>query len=428
MAGGNCPAHLGFDESSHCAGVLVGMNGMKFASAATTQLDTGRAALEVRQSLERQLGVGVTPDLIVFFATRVHVRCADVIVSTLQAAWREAALLGTTAVSVLHPSAAEQNRPTLAALAARLPGVGLVPFRMKLEDFEQAPIGLEKWQGLLETSPDPKLIILLADPFTTPATELLDTLNAVAPGVRAVGGLASGARRQGGHTLVLNDSLHRSGLVGVALSGNLRADTIVSQGYRPVGRAFRVTRATGNVVQELSGVPALEALERMVSTLPREEQVLLRRGLMLGEAIGKPAEGVGRGSFLIRPVVGLDHEEGAISLAGLVDEGQTIRFQVWDNTLLDDLRMLLLPQLADSAAAGSLLFGSWPGRRAPQSDELSAREIELTLGYSLPLAGFRTSGEIGPLGGINYVHTHTAALTLLRPAEGVPRPAAHAVE
>ncbi len=388
---------------------------MKFATAATTQTDTAKAAQELVADLERQLGGGgKPPDLVMFFATPPHAQFTGVILSTLQEAWTDSAILGTTAANVLHPVVSRPARSAITGVAAHLPGVAVVPFRMKLDDFERTPICLDKWQGLLETGPDPRLLILIADPFTTPTAEILESLEMVAPGLQAVGALASGAKRPGGHILALNDSLHRSGLVGVSLAGNLRADVIVSQGYKPVGRFFRATRVEGNVVLELSGVPALQALEQMVSGLSREEQTLLRRGLMLGEAVGEE-EDPGRGDFLIRPVVGLDHEEGAISVAGLVGEGHRIRFQVWDDTLLEDLKLMLLPQIADTAAAGGLLFGSWPGRRPTPELRFSISEIQNTLGYPLPIAGFRGSGEIGPIRNMNYLHTHTAVLALIRP-------------
>jgi small ligand-binding sensory domain FIST len=149
---------------------------------------------------------------------------------------------------------------------------------------------------------------------------------------------------------------------------------------------------------------------------------------MLGEVVGDPAGILGRGSFLIRAVVGLDHEEGAISLAGLVDEGQTIRFQVWDNTLQQDLDMLLLPQVADTPAAGGLVFGGGPGRRIAPEESFSAETVQRTLGYPVPLAGFRSAGEIAPMLGDNYLHTHTATVALLRPVKGRAEPRPHAVE
>lgn len=393
---------------------------MKFVSAATTQADTGKAVQELVADLERQLGgSSEVPDLVLFFATPPHAQFAGVIVSIFQEAWKDTALLGATASNVLHPVVSRPARAAITVMAAQLPGVAVVPFRMKLDDFERTPICLDKWQGLLETGPDPRMLILAADPFTTPTAEILESLELVAPGLPTVGALASGAKRPGGHILALNDSLHRSGLVGISLAGNLRADVIVSQGYKPVGRFFRATRVEGNVVLELSGVPALQALEQMVSGLTREEQVLLRRGLMMGEAVGSDDEEPGRGDFLIRPVVGLDHEEGAISVAGLVGEGRRIRFQVWDDTLIEDLKLMLLPQIADNPAAGGLLFGSWPGRRPGPEMRLSIAEIQTTLGYPLPITGFRGSGEIGPIRGVNYLHTHTAVLALIRPASKV---------
>jgi small ligand-binding sensory domain FIST len=401
---------------------------MTFATAVTAQVDTARAAQELCQEIEHQLGPGVAPDLVLFFATRVHTRTLGAVLEVFQESWEEAAILGSTGASLLHARASDRFRPTLTALAARLPGAGIVPFRMKLEDFEQSPVGVERWEGLFEAIPDPALLVLLADPFTTPTAEILETLNQIAPGVPAVGALASGARRPGGHLLALNHALHRSGIVGVAIAGDLRADVIISQGYRPVGQVFRVTRAEGNVLLELNGAPALEALERMVATLSHEEQGLLKRGLMLGEAIDDPADGMGRGDFLIRPVVGLDHEDGGISLAGLVDEGQAIRFQVWDNTLDQDLQMMLLPQLADTRAAGGLIFGGWPGRRSSPDEGLTAAAVETALGYPLPLTGFRSAGEIGPIRGQNYLHAHTATLALLRPAKVRPDPGRNTVE
>jgi len=389
---------------------------MKCVSAATTQVDTSKAAHELVAELERQLGGSEeAPDLVLFFATPPHAQFTGVVVSALQEAWRDVAILGTTVANVLHPVVSRPARAAIAAMAFQLPGVAVVPFRMKLEDFERTPICLDKWQGLLETGPDPRLLLLFADPFTTPTAEILESLEMVAPGLPTVGALASGAKRPGGHILALNDSLHRQGLVGVSLAGNLRADVVVSQGYKPVGRFFRATRVEGNVVLELSGVPALQALEQMVSGLTREEQVLLRRGLMLGEAVSEEEEEPGRGDFLIRPVVGLDHEEGAISVAGLVGEGHRIRFQVWDDTLIEDLKLMLLPQIADIPAAGGLLFGSWPGRRPVPELRFSIGEIQTTLGYPLPITGFRGSGEIGPIRGVNYLHTHTAVLALIRP-------------
>ena len=101
----------------------------------------------------------------------------------------------------------------------------ILPACTDLPDEDASPRAWLETLGV-PREPTPQFI-LIADPFTSPTAEILESLEMVAPGVPAVGALASGARRPGGHVLALNDTLHRSGLVGVSLAGNLRADVLV---------------------------------------------------------------------------------------------------------------------------------------------------------------------------------------------------------
>ena len=392
---------------------------MQFIAVTSRQRNSILAAQEIVNNLRiRFRDPALAPDLLTFYVTPIHARNAGTISNVLREAWPEAVILGTTAAAVLPSGARASGRFALTVMAAALPDVIVAPIQMDLDDFEETPVCLENWQALLQVVPDPALIMLYADPYTTPINEILDSLNTIAPGVPVVGGLASGARRPGAHVLVLNGERHRSGLVGVALSGNIRADVIVSQGCRPVGQIFTITKAEGNVVLELSGEPAIQALQDMVPTLPEDDRNLIQEGLLFGHAIHDPSEGLGRGDFLVRPVVAVDHKKGTLSLPSKVGIGETICFHVWDDTLGDDLQMLLLPQLIDTRAAGAFLFGSWPSRGKGSGvirPGLPAKEVQNALGYRVPMAGFLSAGEIGPLRGVNYLHMHSAALALVRP-------------
>ncbi len=389
---------------------------MRFVSVSSTRRGAGQAAAEITRKLHGAFDPKEqSPDLILFFATPEIARHAERVSETLHETWPQTLVLGVTSAGVFHPTIHAASRPALVAVAAHLPGVVMVPIRLDLEDFDEAPVCMEQWQSVLEIVPDPQLVILLPDPFTTPIVEILDSLRTLAPEVPVIGGQASGANRPGGHVLLIDEHTFRSGVVGVALAGNIRADVLVSQGCKPIGDTFTVTKAEGNTVLELSGNPAIEALQEMVAELPKSERNLLQQGLMFGQAIEEPRDTLGRGDFLIRPVVAVDHKEGTISLAGHVHEGQIIRFHVWDNTLADDLYLLMVPQLVDTAARGGLLFGSWPGRG--KDPGVSIRGICKTLGYPVPMGGFLSSGELGPIRGTNYLHTHTASLALFRPAD-----------
>ena len=88
--------------------------------------------------------------------------------------------------------------------------------------------------------------------------------------------MASAARGPGGNRLVLDGAIHDDGAVGVLLDAAASPTTVVSQGCRPVGHPFIVTRAERNVLYELAGRPALERLLEMVEELTPEPTAPLR--------------------------------------------------------------------------------------------------------------------------------------------------------
>ena len=126
-----------------------------------------------------------------------------------------------------------------------------------------------------------------------------------------------------------------------------------------------------------------------------------------------------RGDFLIRNLVGADPETGAILVGAQPELGQTIQFQLRDAATADeDLRTLLeaVRQRPNAPTPLAALLCTCTGRGAglfgvPDHD---ARLVAEMLG-PLPVAGFFCNGEIGPVGGANFVHGYTASLALLIP-------------
>src|SRR4030095_797886 len=121
-------------------------------------------------------------------------------------------------------------------------------------------------------------VLLLADPFTFPADSFLERLNAEQPGLPVVGGMVSGALEPGKHRLLCGAEVRDGGAAGVALVGPVDIRAVVSQGCRPVGSPFAVTRGEGNIVHELGGRPAGDRLRRMLGGLANPEHALPRRG------------------------------------------------------------------------------------------------------------------------------------------------------
>ncbi len=257
--------------------------------------------------------------------------------------------------------------------------------------------------------------LLIADPYTFPVDHLLGHLNESVPGAVVVGGMASRGL-SGGETILFQDrSIRRDGAVGVRLPSSITVRTFVSQGCRPIGDSYVVTRAEQNVLYGLAGRPPLERLRETVTAMAPPDRELVSRGLHVGRVIDeyKPEHGVG--DFLIRGVIGADPDSGAVAVGDVVDVGQTVQFHVRDAATADEeLRSLLERESAElrGEPAGVLLFtcNGRGSRMFPTPDH----DAELVSKYfgGTPVAGFFCAGELGPVGGKNFLHGFTASVAV----------------
>jgi small ligand-binding sensory domain FIST len=257
--------------------------------------------------------------------------------------------------------------------------------------------------------------LMICDPFTFPADLLLEHLNEAVPGAIVVGGNASGGA-QAGQTILFQDrEIHREGAVGARLPGSTGVRTLVSQGCRPIGDALVVTRAEENVLFELAGRPPLERLRETVAALAPPDRELVSHGLHIGRVIDEYKAEQGTGDFLVRGVIGADPDSGAVAIGDHLQVGQTLRFHVRDAATADEeLRALLEREVGELPArpVGALLFTcNGRGSRLFPTPDHDAQLVSSYLG-GLPLAGFFCAGELGPVGGKNFVHGFTASLAL----------------
>jgi small ligand-binding sensory domain FIST len=257
--------------------------------------------------------------------------------------------------------------------------------------------------------------LMICDPFTFPAGDLLAHLNEHVPGTLVMGGMASGGLGTRQSRLFLDGRVIPQGAVGAHLAG-AEVHPLVAQGCRPVGQPFTTTRADGNLVFELGGRPPLARLRELAAGLPDREQELLASGPQVGIVIDEYRAEARQGDFLIRGIIGADPESGALAVAGEVEVGQTVQFHVRDAQSADeDLRRTLEREclaLGDRRAAGALLF-TCNGRGSRMFDEPDhdARLVTEMLG-EIPVAGFFCAGELGPVGGQNFLHTFTASIAV----------------
>lgn len=348
---------------------------------------------------------GERPDLLVCFASPHHVGTFEDIASALRRLLEPEVMVGVTAVSIIAGPREVEDAPAVAVWAARFDDAALTPVSLRMVETPDGAAVV----GWPDVSVDGRTLLLLADPFTFPVDAFLGRLNDDMPGLRVVGGLASAARGPGGNRLVLDDDVVTEGAVGVFLDAAVDVRTVVSQGCRPIGRPFTVTRAEGNLVYELGGQPALERLRELAAEASDDERALMQRGLHVGIVVDEHKVDFERGDFLVRNVMGAEESTGALAVGDTVALGQTLQFHVRDADAADeDLHALLT---GVDARAALLFTCNGRGRHLFGVADHDAGVVEKLLG-PIPVAGAFCAGEIGPVGGQNFLHGFTASLAL----------------
>jgi len=363
---------------------------------------------------------GKRPDLAVVFISSHHspsyVTAPELLAESLGAK----VLIGCSAAGVIGGGQEVERRPGIAISAAILPGVGISPFHLNQDELPSPDAGPQEWQTLLGVHPDDcPAIMLLPDPFTLRSDHLLAGLDFAYPAAVKIGGLASGGGQPGTNALFINDKSVRSGAVGIAFSGDLAVETVVAQGCRPIGKPLVVTKSEVNVISKLGDQTPLEVLNELFEAAETREKRLIRRSLQIGIIMDRLAQDRSEGEFLIRNVLGADEEDGTLAVGELVQEGQVVQFFVRDAQAADEDLRLMLEEYIDNLDEGdipaSALLFSCLGRGqylygSPDHDTTIFTEMVA----DIPIAGFFSNGEIGPLGDQTFLHGYSASFALFK--------------
>jgi small ligand-binding sensory domain FIST len=388
---------------------------LRCSSALSTQEET-RAALREACTAAREQ-VGGQADLALLFCSPHHVQRADEIAAEACELLGTENLMGCTGEAIVGTRREIENEPALSVWLAHWPDVRAALFNLQFERTREGGV-IQGWPDELAGDwPEGTFLLFLGEPYSFPTDLLLDRLNEDRPGVCLIGGMASGGSEPGNNRLFFRRQTLAEGAVAALVSGPVRLRTVVSQGCRPIGRPFVVTKAERNVINELGGKPALIQLKEIFDSLPTREQLLVQRALHVGRVVSEYQDRFEQGDFLVRNVVGIDPGAGAIAIGDYIRPGQTVQFHVRDMEAADaELAQLLAAYRKQSAnPAGALLFTcNGRGTRMFNQPNHDAEAIAKALG-PLPLAGLFAQGEIGPIGRQNFMHGFTASVAIFEP-------------
>lgn len=388
---------------------------MPFAAALSSHPLSAQAVGEcIGQLLDAH---GPHPDLLLVFATAAHRRSFGELCRAARALLQPATLVGATANAVIGGRHEVADQPALVLWAGwNLGGVEAVPLS---HDGPAAPslpqgsvIGSSGWDRFETLTPAGgagRSVLLFVDPMSFPADDFLARLQITHPALTVIGGLVNAGMTPGDTVLAIDDQLYTRGAVAVVLDQEL--DTVVSQGCRPIGDPFTVTKADGNLLEELGSRPALTRLQELALQLSPDERELLSRGVHIGRVIDEHLMEHKRGDFLIRAVLGAQTSSGGLVIGDRLAVGDTVQFQLRDgDSAHEDLVELLRGRAADAAVVFTC---NGRGRALFDIDDHDADTIgELT--GARAVAGLFCAGEVGPVGSRSFLHGFTASVALFR--------------
>jgi len=294
-------------------------------------------------------------------------------------------LLGVVSHSIAAGEREYFDEPAVACL------IGVVP-EGSAKLFAQANQIGEGWLGIVH-----------ADPHVPALPEILQDIGE-ASGAYLVGGLVAAreAKPQWAGGLV------EGGLSGVVFSDAQPILTGLSQGCTQVGPPLSITAAEGNMILELDHRPAYEALQNAFNIKSMQDLRRLGSGLMVALPVG----GSDRPDYLVRNIMGIDPQAGALAIGALVEEGDNLFFCRRDTESAgrDMDRMLadLKRRCGDRQPRGAIYFSCM----ARSQDQFVQNPGELsriaTAFPGLPVLGMYCGGEIAAA----RLYGYTGVLTL----------------
>ncbi|HUY84616.1 MAG TPA: FIST N-terminal domain-containing protein, partial [Steroidobacteraceae bacterium] len=244
------------------------------------------------------------------------------------------------------------------------------------------------------------LLCLFPDTYNFNPDPLIATLARELPGVTVVGGGATEDGSVGETFQFCGDVVSSNAVSGMLLAGEFALNLGVANACAPLGPAHRITAVRDNIILELDGRRAWDVFAEAAGPLADDPARALTF-VFAGIPLTPGADHLVRGNFYVRNITGASPEHGAIAVAHRPKLGDTIGFVLRDGERSRTELKATLAEMAsrsartpafglyfDCVSRGSGLYG------IPDHDSAYIGQL---LG-PVPVAGFFTGFEIGPLG------------------------------
>lgn len=213
-----------------------------------------------------------------------------------------------------------------------------------------------------------------------------------------------------------NDKVFSEGISCVVMSGSGNVACGINHGCVPVGSRRTITHCKGNIIYEIDGIPALEALQDYFPENWQHQWNKTSLNLCLGF---KTTGGIDseQEEYFIRYMMGKNDQQGYVTIQSEIQDGTELwlarrdKKLIWSgirkisrqiNEQLNGVKPKFVFQF-ECVGRGKVVF------REREKIEL-AKTLQKDLGEDLPWIGFYTYGEIGPVAGVNSFHNFTSVI------------------
>lgn len=371
----------------------------RFAAAACDNYDDYDEVVKMCNDIKSRLD-GQSPDLAMVFASSPKYAGFEHVLPAIRSNLGPEVVIGCSGSGVIGSGREIENGPGLSVLAATCDTGAVHPFAFSDKQAcgkEATPESLADAIAADPSDFENGLMIIFIDPLTVSTEYSLSMLDSVYPSVMKFGALVSGGQEYGENRLFIGDELRYHGAVGMLLKQNFDADTIVSGSEEPVGPSMVITKSSRNEIHRLDGRNPMAVLEDIFMNADPLSQIRMKRTLVVGlEASGVLMDP----DYVMRNIMDIDQETGAMMIGDLVEEGQALQFHVRDGELASQrLTQNLDNYVSHVVERGKnvdamLCFNSVArGYRMFEEDDHDAKIIAERFS-GIPMAGFFSNGEI----------------------------------
>lgn len=257
---------------------------------------------------------------------------------------------------------------------------------------------------------DLRHIFILSDGLLINGSDLARGLASVLPeGINITGGLAGDGTRFGATYVIANQAAQSNTVAMIGFYGEtLHSKTGCFAGWEEFGPERTITRATGNVLYEIDGKPALELYKSYLGEFAAD---LPGSGLRFPISIRPDADS----APIIRTLLAVNEEDQSLTFAGDTPQGELCRLLKTNmDSLIEHAGMAAQASYAEHEGEFLVLMVSCVGRRLVLG-QLCEEELEIAqeaLGESAIMSGFYSYGELSAFGE-SRCSLHNQTMTLV---------------